>query len=212
MGVAPSSPTLPVMSCEDLATLAEQNDKNYIAEIIRENEIDGKELGMLDDEMLEEICPKKLQRMKMKVAMEELTEHFAKLEAQGGGGEGEAAEVLACLDALELRICSGVVEAIHHEVQLFLVIASAPVLLSRACRAVVLEVDVGGGRCRSAAGRTQLLPWGHAHAQHSVVSCGKSRRMQTRGLHRARKTDLAAEVSPAVRSPRSAAAKRSRRQ
>ena len=69
MGVAPSSPTLPVMSCEDLATLAEQNDKTFIAGIVRENEIDGKVVGMLDDEMLEEICPKKIQRAIMKAAM-----------------------------------------------------------------------------------------------------------------------------------------------
>ena len=85
MGVAPSSPTLPVMSCEDLATLAEQNDKTFIAGIVRENEIDGKVVGMLDDEMLEEICPKKIQRAKMKAAMEQLTEYFEKVNSEGGG-------------------------------------------------------------------------------------------------------------------------------
>ena len=69
MGVAPSSPTLPVMSCDELATLAEDNKKSDVAEVIRTNQIDGAVAEDLDDEVLEELCPTKLERLKMKEAL-----------------------------------------------------------------------------------------------------------------------------------------------
>ena len=79
MGIAPSSQTLPVMSCEDLAALAEQNSKTEIATIVRENELDGNFLkDELDDEILAELAPQKVQRRKLKLALEQLREHFAK--------------------------------------------------------------------------------------------------------------------------------------
>ena len=55
MGVAPSSPTLPVMSCDELATLAEDNQKSNVAEVIRTNQIDGAVAEDLDDEVIEEM-------------------------------------------------------------------------------------------------------------------------------------------------------------
>ena len=91
MGVAPSSPTLPVMSCDELATLAEDNKKSDVAEVIRTNQIDGAVAEDLDDEILEELCPTKLERLKLKKALKQLMEHFARLEA-GADREHGASE------------------------------------------------------------------------------------------------------------------------
>ena len=92
MGVAPSSPTLPVMSCEELATLAEENNKKDVAGIVRENGIDGAMVEGLDDEVLGEICPKKIHRLQMTSAMKQLTQYFEKLNASEGGGGGGVRE------------------------------------------------------------------------------------------------------------------------
>ena len=57
------------MSCDELATLAEDNRKSDVAEVIRTNQIDGAVAEDVDDEVLEELCPTKLERLKMKEAL-----------------------------------------------------------------------------------------------------------------------------------------------
>ena len=81
MGIAPSSPTLPVMTCTDLASLAEANDKADLAGIVRDHGIDGACLeDGLDDDMLQELAPdKKMQQRKMKVALAQLMEQIIAL-------------------------------------------------------------------------------------------------------------------------------------
>ena len=82
MGVAPSSPTLPVMTCSELANLAEANEKTEIGALIREHEIDGDVASDLDDEMVAELVPSKVQQLKLKKALAQLKKHFADKEAQ----------------------------------------------------------------------------------------------------------------------------------
>ena len=69
MGVGPSSKTLPVMSCEDLASLAEDNNKTEVAKILREHEVDGSLAEQLDDDLLSEIAPGRMQQVRLKRAL-----------------------------------------------------------------------------------------------------------------------------------------------
>ena len=117
MGVAPSSLTLPVMSCEELATLAEENNKKDVAGIVRENGIDGAMVEGLDDEVLGEICPKKIHRLQMTSAMKQLTQYFEKLNASegGGGGGGGVREHGAAASEAETRFFSFVYDLSQRE-------------------------------------------------------------------------------------------------
>ena len=97
MGAAPSSRILPDLTCEELAALAEQNSKTEVAIIVRENEIDGGFLEELDDETLEELEPRKVQRLKFKSALKQLKEHFARndlIVAAPAAGSAELADFL----------------------------------------------------------------------------------------------------------------------
>ena len=97
MGVAPSSPTLPVMSCDELATLAEDNQKTEIGQIIRENEIDGAVAADIDDEMVAEMAPSKIQQLKLKKALTQLKEFFA--EKEQGEAQASAAAATGSFEA-----------------------------------------------------------------------------------------------------------------
>ena len=81
MGVAPSK-TLPVLSSEDLAALAEDEGKGDVADIVREHQLDGPFLaeGLDDEEVLNELTPKKVQQRKLKVALQQLQEYLEKRE------------------------------------------------------------------------------------------------------------------------------------
>ena len=82
MGVAPSFPILPVMSCSQLAALADENEKTEIGRFIRENEIDGAVAAELDDDMVAELTPSKVQQLKLKKALQQLKQSFEDKDAQ----------------------------------------------------------------------------------------------------------------------------------
>ena len=97
MGASSSSRTVPVllsqMTCEDIAQLAEADKKTEVAKIVRENEIDGALIEELDDEMMEEMCPGKLQRHRLSKARQQLLD-FCKpkndAEREHGSKKAEA--------------------------------------------------------------------------------------------------------------------------
>ena len=97
MGASSSSRTVPVllsqMTCEDIAQLAEADRKTEVAKIVRENEIDGALIEELDDEMMEEMCPGKLQRHRLSKARQQLLD-FCKpkndAEREHGSKKAEA--------------------------------------------------------------------------------------------------------------------------
>ena len=72
MGVGPSSKTLPVMSCEELASLAENDSQAQVAKIVREHEINGALAEQLDDDLLAEIAPGRMQQVRLKTALTQL--------------------------------------------------------------------------------------------------------------------------------------------
>ena len=92
MGVAPSSRTLPVMSCEELATLADSNTMSEVATFIRKVQLDGATAAGMDDASLAELELEASHRDKFRQALQQLKQYYVENELKLEEEEAEEAE------------------------------------------------------------------------------------------------------------------------